>query len=261
MRVHPDWAPRLAATGWSTVEAVMESRTPQVFRRTLERENAVVSWSDGAPPCYLKRHFARRPSPWFKELRQTGRFEPAGRLEADAADACRRAGVAVPIVVAAGWRRRGRPWQVDSFFLSEALLDRAPADRLCARRKPWRPESKLALLDALAEGARRLHRAGLFHRDFYWSHWFVREGPPGRFDATLIDLQRVFRPRRLSGRWRLKDLAQFVFSAPPGWLGAGELDYWFAKYLGKHRLGSLDRQYLRAVRARAALYRWREGAA
>jgi heptose I phosphotransferase len=261
MRVHPDWAPRLTAAGWSTVDAVMQSSSPRVFRRTLERENAVVSWDDGAPPCYLKRHFARRPSPWLKEWRQTGRVAPAGRLEADAAAACRRAGVAVPTVVAAGWRRRGRPWQVDSFFLSEALSDRQPADRLCLRRGPWRAEAKRALLDALAEGARRLHGAGLFHRDFYWSHWFIRETPFGRFDATLIDLQRVFRPRRLASRWRLKDLAQFVFSSPQGWLTYDDLEYWFARYLGRSRLRSLDRPLLHAVRARAAVYRWREGGA
>lgn len=256
--VHPDWIDRLHALGWTTVDSVMRSKHPRVFRRAEERENAIVDFGPGSPRCYLKRHFARGAWPWLKEWRQTGRVGPAGWLEASAAAQCRRAGVSTPDVVAAGWRWLGRPWRIDSFFLCEALEQAKPADEVCLGRT-WSESARQSLINSLADAARRLHHAGLFHRDFYWCHLFVAEPDAGRFDVTLIDLQRVFRPRRFIGRWRRKDLAQFVFSAPPGWLDGGELERWYARYLGKSRLRSLDRQLLRVVRAKAAVYRWREG--
>lgn len=66
---------------------------------------------------------------------------------------------------------------------------------------------------ALAEFVRKFHAAGLVHRDLYGCHIFAQHLET---DPTfhLIDLARVFRPRRLASRWRIKDLAQLYYSLP-----------------------------------------------
>jgi hypothetical protein len=68
---------------------------------------------------------------------------------------------------------------------------------------------------AVAPAVRRLHRAGLVHRDLYWDHWFAVGPLEPNGHAYLIDLERVFRPRVwLQRRYQVKDLAGLVASWP-----------------------------------------------
>jgi len=84
--------------------------------------------------------------------------------------------------------------------------------------------------DGLAELVRRLHAAGLAHRDLYASHVFLDRTPEGP-RLYLIDLARllVLHVRRF--RWAVKDLAQLKYSMPPGWV-AEHWDSFFTAYLG-----------------------------
>jgi len=77
-------------------------------------------------------------------------------------------------------------------------------------------EVVVALTEKLADLAREFHEAGFVHRDFYASHIFLDQRD-GRTDLYLIDLARMFSPRRRF-RWRVKDLAQLKYSMPPAWV-------------------------------------------
>ena len=117
------------------------------------------------------------------------------------------------------------PWEWRSFVLLDEVegesLERwvpkhlAPADR----------ESDLGrrrvLVDQLARFVARFHRSGFVHRDLYLSHLFImcsEAGVPALAGDgvvfTLIDLQRVFRPRWRRRRWVVKDLAALNYSTP-----------------------------------------------
>ncbi|MCK5114862.1 MAG: hypothetical protein KAR11_08895 [Phycisphaerae bacterium] len=76
--------------------------------------------------------------------------------------------------------------------------------------------------DKLIELVSRMHSSGLVHRDLYTSHIFLHDHD-GHVELYLIDLARVFRPRKWRMfRWRVKDLAQLKYSAP--WLWVNQ--YW-----------------------------------
>jgi heptose I phosphotransferase len=120
------------------------------------------------------------------------------------------------------------------------------------------------MTDKLAAVVRTLHQAGLVHRDLYACHVFAHdrgqtrdagetpathEGkmPSPHADLYLIDLARVFRPRWLTFRWRVKDLAQLHYSMPAAWVEK----YWarfLEQYLTPDRSSHRDRWQRAVVR-------------
>jgi heptose I phosphotransferase len=112
--------------------------------------------------------------------------------------------------------------------------------------------ARRALILQLADLVRRLHGAGLFHRDLYLAHIFIGpdvDGPPQLF---LIDLQRVVAPRWRRWRWMIKDLAALNFSSAQAGVPGAERLRWLRHYLGVRRLRAEDRRLVRAVAAKSA---------
>jgi heptose I phosphotransferase len=162
-----------------------------LLRDLGQRSNAVVPSSAGQ--LYLKRH-AAGPVPW-------GLVEWEGHRRLD------REGIPTAEPVCAGVDRQGR-----SFILTVGLPGEPLDDHL--RRGPLPAPRLQALTAELARLVRRLHEAGLCHRDLYLCHVFIcPDRPPGQ-QLVLIDLQRLravgrVRPRR----WRIKDLAALAYSS------------------------------------------------
>jgi heptosyltransferase-2 len=117
---------------------------------------------------------------------------------------------------------------------SYVIVTRVPGEALerCGeeflRRHQDQPRRLRELTEKLADLVRRLHAAGLVHRDLYASHVFLEERQ-GEIHLHLIDLARVFSPRR-KFRWRVKDLAQLKYSMPAAWTTACWEDF-MAAYL------------------------------
>ncbi|MCX6358043.1 MAG: hypothetical protein NT045_09280 [Candidatus Aureabacteria bacterium] len=102
---------------------------------------------------------------------------------------------------------------------------------------------KRCIIAALAECARRMHAAGLNHRDFYLSHIFLRrDGVP-----VLIDLQRVQHKARGRNRWVIKDLAALNYSAPRGVVTRTDRLRFAHRYLGVATFGARERRLLRGI--------------
>ena len=259
--VRKDYVERFRDRGWNSASDVIDANDLAIFRRLADRENGIVSWDE--PPreacrSFIKRHVhpvAASTRPW-----STRQANLAGWKEGLASELCRQAGVGVAPVVAVGVEESSSRASARSFFMSEELVGFLPADDFAEQLATLDPSNnrRRAFVSALADVARRLHTAHLYHRDFYWCHLFVREVNPARFDIRLIDLQRVDRPRWRHLRWRIKDMAQFLFSAPAGFLTGQERLDWFMRYLGRAELNRLDRVLFAAVEIRAEIYRWRE---
>jgi heptose I phosphotransferase len=75
------------------------------------------------------------------------------------------------------------------------------------------------LLERVARIARALHETGMNHRDFYLSHFLVKDRrwtdwqPGDPLELFLIDLHRVQTRDRVPSRWRVKDIGGLLFSA------------------------------------------------
>jgi heptose I phosphotransferase len=136
--------------------------------------------------------------------------------------ALNRHGVATPVVAGKGLRGRA-PAALESFVVTEALENMISLEELTrdwrALPPPQRTRLKCALLRHVAGIARRMHAAGMNHRDFYLCHFLVRDRDWTKWlvadplDLVLIDLHRVQRRPQVPARWLIKDLGGLLFSA------------------------------------------------
>lgn len=109
---------------------------------------------------------------------------------------------------------------------------------------------------ALVELACKLHSAGLVHRDFYTSHIFLDETPGGP-RLYVIDLARVFAPRRRWFRWRVKDLAQLKYSMPARWVRP-HWEPFLAAYLARMGVSAAAGRWAAAIERKVVSMRRRQ---
>lgn len=133
------------------------------------------------------------------------------RREWESAEALSGTGVSAAPMAAMGERRLG-PFPLESFLVVEAAYGAETLDVfLVGPAAPRTHHERTAFIAALSHSLARMHSAGLFHRDLYAKHIFVRrEG--GKFVINIIDLQRMHRG---TGRRHLAaDLAALNVTLP-----------------------------------------------
>jgi heptose I phosphotransferase len=108
---------------------------------------------------------------------------------------------------------------------------------------------KLNLIKKIAAIAGRMHAAGFAHQDFYLVHMFVRESEDDK--VYLIDLQRLIMQKKLSRRWRIKDLGQLLFAGREYVSNADIEFFWetYCSYAGEQF--KYDISFIEAVTAKA----------
>jgi heptose I phosphotransferase len=184
-------------------------------RRTVEFEL-------GGRRYFVKAH---RGAGWrevFKNLLYGRAPIVSAEPEWRAIAALNRAGIMTPVVTGKGLRGRA-PAGLESFVVMDALDGMISLEDLA---RDWREldgqqrvRLKRALLERVAGIARRMHGAGMNHRDFYLCHFLVRDRDWSKWKAgdelqlVLIDLHRVQARERVPERWLVKDLGGLLFSA------------------------------------------------
>jgi heptose I phosphotransferase len=104
---------------------------------------------------------------------------------------------------------------------------------------------KRGLIKRLALLAKDFHNHGFNHQDFYLGHFFIR---PETGELFLVDLQRVHKRKAIRKQDRIKDLAQFVFSAigTENFTGT-DLVRFAHTYLGKDKFDEVDKRMIKRV--------------
>ena len=174
-----------------------------------------------------------------REYKSMGEFDmgPVGILEA--------ANIQTPKVVAFGSEWSGlverRSFVVTEQIAGEALERKLPRFLLEPERD-GNLEKKMKFIHELADFARRFHKTGLRHRDFYLAHlfWDKKEG------LRLIDLFRVFRPVQ-SLRYQIKDLAQLYYSSPGSVFSSADKLRFYKSYNEVAVLSSNDKKLIRRI--------------
>jgi heptose I phosphotransferase len=120
--------------------------------------------------------------------------------------------IAAPEVVAFA-ESSDPPWSRKSFVLMAALEDMEDLETVSLRwaRMPPSGLELRTLTMQVADIARRLHGAGVVHRDFYICHLLRRQHDP-QAPLAVLDLHRALLFAQVPERWRLRDLAALLFS-------------------------------------------------
>jgi len=222
IRKAADWED-FAGEGWQEqIMAVpVTDRLHQKQGRSIGRK--VYVNRTGRLSVYVKRHYRL---PWWHGLLATllpDRPWSPGLWEWHHLTWAASEGFTVPRPLAAG--QMTGPWfRLQGFLAVEELHGMRPLHEAvplaAARLDPatfarW----KRGLTAELARIARELHRRRVFHKDFYFCHFYVPElflrAPPGSWTGrvALIDLHRLRRHRIAAGWWLTKDLAQLLYSS------------------------------------------------
>ena len=246
LQVHQDHLEVLHGAGLDSFDALMTAPGEAVLHK-----KGLASWRQrvvlrvGDRRMFLKRY---RDPPLREQLALRLRgFKATAQVEWHWLQELPGLGLCGPQPVAYGCRRRaGRERQ------SLLLTDEVPGtslekwvpdqmDRLAERKFKARLGADLAGLVA------RLHAARLAHRDLYLSHVYIDEDTDGSVRLSLIDLQRMMRPRLRWKRWMIKDLAALDYSTPAAAASAADRLRFWIRYRGSSRLMPGDKTIIRAV--------------
>ena len=186
----------------------------------------------GGKSYFVKQHFGVGWGEIFKNLITFKKPILGAMTEVAAIQKLDEIGIPNTPLVAYG-QRGCNPATMQSFVLTEDLGDIITAEELSQDWQHKPAESKQALIQALAELAKKLHGAGLCHRDFYLCHFVVKkaEFEQGKLNLHLIDLHRMLQGQSPNGKSVMKDIAGLFFSGlQMGW-GAEDLARFKQYYL------------------------------
>ncbi len=208
----PPWMQQLFAQP-SVFNGVMHLQG-EVFRDVPGRKTIRVELQGKS--YFVKQHFGVGWSEIFKNL--TSAKWPVLTAETEWRAIQKLKEVGIPTTPAVSYGVRGaNPATLQSFLVTEDLGDITSLETLL---EEWHvnsphPKFKRNLLIKVAELARKLHGAGMNHRDFYICHICLDNAKlaEGEIFLYLIDLHRVGIRHVISPSDRMKDMAALYFSA------------------------------------------------
>ena len=195
--------------------AVAAAALPRDIYRNKEGRKTLRCQREGRS-FFLKLHSGVGWTEIIKNLLQ-GRLPVVGASnEYRAVGALERIGVDT-LSVAAYASAGHNPAARRSMIVTYDLVGTVSLEDYCARWAEVPPDYglRMRLIVKLADSARRMHGAGINHRDFYICHFHLDESSlaESRLRCYLIDLHRAQIRGRTPQRWRVKDLAGLYFSA------------------------------------------------
>ena len=222
--VDPAYQPAMREIGLDA-DAVFTHPDIKVWRSITERENATLdaTLADGTAVRWHVKRYRRRGSNGTSPAKQ----ELEGVRLLEAAD--------IPTVKVVG---HGDVADGRSFIIVEDLAGYAAADKLIESGRA----TFETLCAATADLAGALHDRALHHRDLYLCHFFAKVNDGGKADVRLIDAGRVARLPRwpFRGRWIVKDLSQFWYSAEQLGISDANRRAWLERYARRRGLPSAE---------------------
>lgn len=171
-------------------------------------------------PYFIKFHSGIGWREILKNLLQGRRPVLGARNEWQAIRLLDRLGITTMSL--AGYGERGtNPARRESFIITDDLQHTMSLEHLGQqwRQNPPASGDRIHLIHRLADISRRMHEAGMNHRDYYLCHFLTDEqfALDNHTDDSrplyLIDLHRAQLRNQVPLRWRRKDLAGLYFSA------------------------------------------------
>jgi Lipopolysaccharide kinase (Kdo/WaaP) family len=240
VRQAPEW-PDFAGPNW--LERIMSVEvTDRLFKK---QGRSIARWTLTAPDgrqlvVFLKRHFVLPRKHGILSVLFPHRAWSPGLQEWEHLDWAEKHGLPVPRAIAAG-ELVGPRGRLQSFIAIAELTGMVPLhEALPAAERSLAPADFGRWKESLSEELVRLslafHGRSVFHKDWYFCHFYIDEADTRRVpDAwagrvRVIDLHRMAR-HRLTGPWRrAKDLAQLLYSSDVSGVTDGDRRGFWAKY-------------------------------
>lgn len=242
--------------GLDSFESYYDESMGELLRDVGVRSNVRVEIDrDGVSKTFfLKRHEPLRLRDRLASWLRLRRPRTPARVEWENVELLRSLGISSmePVVMGED------PVTGRSFLMTVAIESALPADDYAKEHFSGTDAvlRRRRFVRRLGELVRRLHWAGLTHRDLYLCHVFVRE-TDGDVELRLIDLQRVGR-HVFERRWQVKDLAQLAYSRPGRVFTATDAVRFLHVYFNTPRLGWAHRQFARDVLRKVARMKQRK---
>jgi len=248
--VDPDYKAAFIELGLTSIDAVFsfnKGKDPGGSALPKYRNRLQFEISNPAKTLFLKRYDRAGTLSQIKNCFWHNSRKSMMSCDLDPAQSLALAGINTAKVVCYG-EQWGIFFEKRSFIITEKIPDAEPLEE----RLPNCFEGQLtagklreqrAFIVQIGQFARKFHNTGCRHRDFYLAHIFYSD--KGTFH--LIDLQRVFRPRLLAERFRVKDIAQLYYSAPGRTFSRTDRLRFYISYTGKNYLDKYDKLFIRKV--------------
>jgi len=243
--VNKDFLEFLHASGLDSLDDFM--RLEGMVVKSAVRERSTHRLDLEGVTVYMKKHFF----PGIREiLKNFLRFRfPLGALnEWRALLAFHAHNIPTMTPICAG--RKPLLWKIEkeSFLLTDDLGKASRLDHFLKLNGaiPCRGElleTKKRILENLAEITRRMHSAGINHRDYYLCHILVDD----RERLYVIDLHRVSVRDKIGKRWMVKDLAALLFSSLEVPVTHGQRLAFYKRYMQTNRLSADDKTLIRLI--------------
>ncbi len=202
---------------------------------------------------YFLKRFSRPPLKDFIGLWFPFRRKPThAAVEVAAACALREAGIGTYRIVGFGEAACGiaRP----SFLLTAEMKGFSPLrdviGRLGGLPRPQARAAKKEMLPGLAQFARKIHKAGITHPDFFSTHVFVSSGE-GQKEFRVIDLHRCRKLGSLSLYHVVCDLAALHLTCAGPEITASDRLRFITEYLGAGSKDGTAESLARRIHGRA----------
>lgn len=110
------------------------------------------------------------------------------------------------------------PLRRHSFIITEALVPTISLEDFCKSwcHQPPLFNTKILIIRRIAEMVKKMHAAGINHRDCYICHFLLHlpfDGTENNLKISVIDLHRAQIRKSVPRRWRDKDLVGLYFSS------------------------------------------------
>ena len=243
--VNKDFLEFLDASGLDSFDEFM--RLEGMVVKSAVRERSTQRLDLEGVTVYVKKHFF----PGIREiLKNFVRFRfPLGALnEWRALLAFHAHNIPTMTPICAG--RKPLLWKIEkeSFLLTDDLGEASRLDDFLKGNAPIPCrgkvlETKKRILENLADITRRMHSAGINHRDYYLCHILL----DSEERLYVIDLHRVDVSDSVGKRWIVKDLAALLFSSLEVPVTHGERLAFYKRYMRISRLSADDKTLIRLI--------------
>lgn len=245
------WLDSIFSKHWQGRDVFQAARELEgdVYRQLEQRQTLAFTLADKR--YFIKKHRGIALAEILKNLLTLRLPVASARNEFTAINAMQAAGVKVPQLAAFACKGV-LPAQLESFLVTHDVGEHVSLEDYCRDWHKAKPDfrRKHALLIQVADISRRMHAAGICHRDFYLCHFLFSESTD---QLTVIDLHRALVKKSLGARWKIKDLAGLWFSA----MGIGLTQRDLLRFVRLYQQQPLreilagDRTFWSQVRARA----------